>query len=77
MKYKIIDEEGYTWCVDKGIATDQEGNIIRKFGYWGKKEFQVYEGDFDKRQKKMYYPFALLLFFSMKLSGIKSRIVKV
>ena len=22
-KYIILDEEGYTWCVDKGIATDK------------------------------------------------------
>ena len=73
-KYIILDEEGYTWCVDKGIATDIYGNMIRNFGYWSHSKHEVYEGDFEKRKKKMYYPFALFLLFAMKLSGIKANI---
>ena len=70
-KYIIIDEEGYTWCVDKGIATDKYGNTIRNFGYWGHKKFEVYEGDFNKRIKRMNYLHALFLFSLMRLSGIR------
>ena len=74
-KYIILDEEGYSWCVDKGIATDKYGNTIRNFEYWGHKKFEAYKGDFNKREKRMNYLHALFLLLMMRLSGIKANLV--
>ena len=73
-KYNILDDKGYLWCIDGGVATDKYGNQIRNFRYWGHKKFAIDEHDWERRKMNMWLIHALFLKMMMRMSGLKTTI---
>ena len=75
-KYNLVDEEGYTWCLSKGVAMSKDKkHKIRNFGYWGHRRFTSNEEEWEKVKVDYFYFSAKFQQFLMKLEGVKAKVV--
>ena len=74
--YNIVDQEGYTWCRERGLAYDEDGRTRSGMGYWGHKKFAINQDDWKKRKVSMNIVHVKFLQFLMRLEGINTIIKK-